>query len=128
MKEIIIKNNKDRDFIKEINENKVSDSFIKSVEDGIDKIPINKSEIVLGNFSFLNENEKNESIFNTMNFHPSIHTSGVYYERQGNRRGDAFIYISSIPFSTESGFENAYYNKSSEEYVYKVYLSERAYR
>ena len=28
MKEIIIKNNKDRDFIKEINENKVSDSFI----------------------------------------------------------------------------------------------------
>ena len=29
MKEIIIKNNKDRDFIKEINENKVSDSFIK---------------------------------------------------------------------------------------------------
>ena len=105
----------------------VSDSFIKSVEDGIDKIPINKSEIVLGNFSFLNENEKNESIFNTMNFHPSIHTSGVYYERQGNRRGDAFIYISSIPFSTDEEFENAYYNKSSEEHVYKVYLSERAY-
>ena len=105
----------------------VSDSFIKSVEDGIDKIPINKSEIVLGNFSFLNENEKNESISNTMNFHPSIHTSGVYYERQGNRRGDAFIYISSIPFSTDAEFENAYYNKSSEEYVYKVYLSERAY-
>lgn len=105
----------------------VSDSFIKSVEDGIDKIPINKSKIVLGNFSFLNENEKNESIFNTMNFHPSIHTSGVYYERQGNRRGNAFIYISSIPFSTDAEFENAYYNKSSEEYVYKVYLSERAY-
>ena len=29
MKEIIIKNNKDRDFIKEINENKVSESCIK---------------------------------------------------------------------------------------------------
>ena len=33
MKEIIIKNNKDRDFIKEINENKASDSFIKECQE-----------------------------------------------------------------------------------------------
>ena len=32
-KSFIIKNNKDRDFIKESNENKVSDSFIKECQE-----------------------------------------------------------------------------------------------
>ena len=105
----------------------VSDSFIESIEDGVNKIPINKSKIVLGNFSFLNENSRHEPLSNTIDLHPSIHTSGVYYERQGKRKGNTFVFISSIPFSTDAEFEDAYYNKNSEEPVYKVYLSEKAY-
>lgn len=105
----------------------VSDSFIESIKDGVNKIPINKSEIVLGNFSFLNENPRHEPLSNTIGLHPSIHTSGVYYERQGKRKGNTFVYISSIPFSTDAEFEDAYYNKNSEEPVYKVYLSEKTY-
>lgn len=105
----------------------VSDSFIESVKDGVNEIPINKSGIVLGNFSFLNKNPRHEPLSNTIDLHPSIHTSGVYYERQGKRKGNTFVYISSIPFSTDAEFEDTYYNKSSEKPVYKVYLSERAY-
>ena len=80
----------------------VSDSFIKSVKDGVNEIPINKSGIVLGNFSFLNKNLRHEPLSNTIDLHPSIHTSGVYYERQGKRKGNTFVYISSIPFSTDA--------------------------
>lgn len=105
----------------------VSDSFIESVKDGVNEIPINKSKIVLGNFSFLNENSRHEPLSNTIDLHPSIHTSGVYYERQGKRKGNTFVFISSIPFSTDAEFEDAYYNKNSEEPVYKVYLSEKTY-
>lgn len=105
----------------------VSDSFIKSVKDGVNEIPINKSGIVLGNFSFLNKNSRHEPLSNTIDLHPSIHTSGVYYERQGKRKGNTFVYISSIPFSTDAEFEDTYYDKSSEKPVYKVYLSEKTY-
>lgn len=105
----------------------VSDSFIESVKDGVNEIPINKSGIVLGNFSFLNKNPRHEPLSNTIDLHPSIHTSGVYYERQGKRKGNTFVYISSIPFSTDAEFEDTYYDKSSEKPVYKVYLSEKTY-